>query len=102
MTVNSSGAMQQAQMRQMNGAGGAGNGGMKDIMQSLSQEERTQLREQMSSLSMEDRQKAMSQMKEVDKASMSEEDYFQSLLDILNPTKDDDSQVSASSFSIYA
>ena len=101
MTVNSTTSMQQAHMY---GAGGSGNGngGMKDIMQSLSPEERTELREQMSSLSIEDRQKAMSQMKEVDQISMSEQDYFQSLLDILNPTKDNNSQVSSSSFSVYA
>ena len=105
MTVDSSGSMQQIQMRNMYGQGGGqgnGNGQMKDIMQSLSQEDRTQLRDQMSSLSGQDRQDAIAQMQEVDKSSMSDQDYFQSLLDILNQNEETDSQISTTDFVTYA
>jgi len=75
--------------------------GMKDIMQNLSSEDRTTLRDQMQSLPKEDRIAMKEQLKEVDSTSMSSDEYFQSLLDIL--TQDDTVQEEQnSSFSVYA
>lgn len=100
MTINATNQMQQMGMQ---GAHGKGNGqhGMKDIMQSLSQEDRTQLREKMSSLSMEDRKDAIAQMKEVDKTNPPSGDYLASLLDIISTDKKESSEQSTG-FSIYA
>ncbi len=105
MTVDSSGSTQQMQMSNMYGRGGGkgnGNGGMKDIMQSLSQEDRTQLRDEMSSLSKQDRQDAIAQMQKVDKSGTSDQDYFQSLLDILNQNEEANSQTNTTDFTTYA
>jgi hypothetical protein len=49
---------------------------------------------------MEERMAMASQMKEVDKASMDEGDYIQSLLDILNADSSEESETD--SFSVYA
>lgn len=101
MDIGSYGSMQQMQMRKMDGSGGGqGQGGMKDIMQSLSTEDRATLKEQLSSMSQEERMATVSQMKEVDAASMSQKDYMQTLLDILN--KSNTSEAETEGFSVYA
>ncbi len=107
MNVSSSGSMeqmqmQQMQMRKMDGSGGGQGqgGGMRDIMQSLSPEDQDTMKAQMSSMSMEDRMSMVSQMKEVDQTSMSEEDYTQTLLDILNKNTANDAETEG--FSVYA
>jgi len=101
MDVGSCGSMQQMQMRKMDGSGGGqGQGGMKDIMQSLSSEDRTTMKESMSSLSQEDRMAAVTQMKEVDAASLSAEDYTQALLDILDQANTNEAETEG--FSVYA
>jgi len=96
--------MKPMQMGNMYGSGGAGNGngGMRDIMQSLSQDQRVQLRDQMSSLSMGDRQNLISQMQQIDKSNMSSQEYFNSLLDVINQTQNSQIQMSDNSFSTYA
>jgi hypothetical protein len=65
---------------------------MKSIMQSLSSEDRVQLQEQMSALPQEDRKAAISQMKEVDPTAISSDEYLQSLLDMITPKEDDNSE----------
>ena len=66
---------QQMQMRKMDGSGGGqGQGGMRDIMQSLSTEDRATMKESLSSMSQEDRMSAVTQMKEVDAAVLSSEE----------------------------
>jgi len=105
MTVESSGSMQemqQMQMRKMDGSGGGQGkgGGMKDIMSSLSSEDQTALKDQMSSMSMDERMSMVSQMKEVDKASMSDQEYAQTLLDILDQSTTDEAETDG--FSVYA
>ena len=57
-----------------------GDGGMKEIMQSLSPQERRTLKEQMSSLSQSDREAAIKEMKSLDPAR---EDYTTQLFSIL-------------------
>lgn len=87
MNVNSTGSMEQMQLRKMDGTGGGngkGGSGMKDIMQSLPAEDQDALKAKMSTMSMEERMAMVSQMKEVDQSSMNEEDYVKSLLDILD------------------
>lgn len=86
-------------MRKMDGSGG-GQGGMKDIMQSLSTEDRATLKDQLSSMSQDERISAITQMKEVDAATLSSEDYTKALLDILN--KANSEETVSDSFSVYA
>ena len=101
MDVGSCGSMQQMQMRKMDGSGGGqGQGGMKDIMQSLSTEDRATLKEQLSSMSMQERMSAVGQMKEVDASALSAEDYTKALLDIL--TQSDTNTAETEGFSVYA
>ena len=101
MNVNATGSMEQMQLRKMDGSGGGqGKGsGMKDIMQSLSTEDQDALKAQMGEMSMEDRMAMASQMKEIDKSSMSDEDYVQSLLDILDTKNSNDAE--SDGFSVY-
>ena len=100
-SCTSCGSMEQMQMRKMDGSGnGQGQGGMKDIMQSLSSEDKTAMKESMSSLSQEDRMAAVTQMKEVDAASLSAEDYTQALLDILDQANTNEAETEG--FSVYA
>ena len=103
MNVNATGSMEQTQLRKMDGTGGGqgkGGGGMKDIIQSLPQEDQDALKATMSEMSMEDRMAMVSQMKEVDQASMSTEDYVQSLLDILDTQNTEEAETDG--FSVYA
>lgn len=101
MEVGSYSSMQQMQMRKMDGSGsGQGQGGMKDIMQNLSTEDRATLKEQLSSMSSEDRMSAVSKMKEVDSSSMSEKDFAQTLLDILDTSITNEAE--GDGFSVYA
>jgi hypothetical protein len=104
MNVNSTGSMDQMQMqmRKMDGSGGGqGQGGMKDIMQSLSSEDQATLQEELGSMTQTERMDAISQMKSVDKTSMSDQEYTQSLLDILN--QEDETQASTTNIlSVYA
>jgi hypothetical protein len=99
MNVNASNSAQQ-----MQGSGnGQGNGGMRDVMQNLSQEDRTALKDKMSSLSQTDKQSMMSQMKQVDASSMSSQDYTKTLMDILDQSQANKTNTSnAYGFSTYA
>ena len=103
MNVNATGSMEQMQLRKMDGTGGGhgkGGGGMKEIMQALPQEDQDTLKATMSEMSMEERMSMVSQMKEVDKASMSDEDYVQSLLEILDTQNTEEAETDG--FSVYA
>ena len=84
---------------QMTQSYGNTQGGMKDIMQGLSSDDRATLREQMQSLPQEERRAMKEQLKEVDATDMSSDEYFQSLLDILTQT---DSTEESTGFSVYA
>jgi len=100
MDISATGSMQQ--MRKMDGSGnGMGNGGgngMRDIMQSLSTEDRNTLKDELSSLSQEDKASMVEQMKQIDKTDMDSADYFQSLLDILSTEETQDEEL----LSVYA
>ena len=101
MNVGSCGSMQQMQMRKMDGSGGGqGQGGMREIMQSLSVEDRATMKDSLSSMSQEERMATVSKMKEVDAASMSSEEYTQVLLDILNQSNTNEAELEG--FSVYA
>jgi hypothetical protein len=103
MDVSAYGTTQQLQMQMQGSGNGQGKGGMKDIMQSLSTEDRATMKEQLSSMSQEDRASTVSQMKEVDAASMSSQDYTKTLLDMLNQeTTNKNSTSTAFGFSTYA
>ncbi|MDQ1298029.1 MAG: hypothetical protein QG558_568 [Campylobacterota bacterium] len=79
MQVESSGQMQQTHMRKMDGSGG----GMKEMMQSMSPEDRTAFREQMSSMSEADRKTMKNQMAQMDTSNLSSSDLFQQLQEML-------------------
>ena len=106
MNVSGTGSMEQMQMRRMDGSGncegkgGGGGGGMKEMMQSLSAEDQAVMKEEMSTMTMDERMTMVSQMKEVDKASMSDDEYAQTLLDILNETETNEAEEDG--FSVYA
>ena len=102
MDVSASGSMEQMQMRKMDGSGGGQGkgGGMKEMMQSLSSEDQAAMKTEMSSLSMEDRMEKISQMKEVDKTKMTDEEYTQTLFDILDTSNTNKAE--AEGFSVYA
>jgi hypothetical protein len=105
MDVSAYGTTQQLQMQMQGSGNGQGQGGMKDIMQSLSTEDRATMKEKLSSMSQEDRASMVSQMKEVDAASMSSQDYTQTLLDMLNQESTNKKSTSSSAafgFSTYA
>jgi len=105
MNVNAaSGAYGQMNIGQMYGyasGNGSGNGqeGMKEIMQSLSNDERSAIREQMQALPQEDRLAMKEQLKAVNSTDKTSDDYFQSLLDILSQT---DEVEETTGFSVYA
>ncbi|MDD3769886.1 MAG: hypothetical protein AB7U44_03230 [Sulfuricurvum sp.] len=77
MQINSMSAMTQTQahMRKMDGSG-QGNG-MREVMQSLSEEDKTFVRQQMANLSSEDRQSFKNDLLSMDSSSMAS--YLQSL-----------------------
>jgi len=92
MEVNSTNSSLQMQMQKMDGSGsGQGQGGMKDIMQNLSTEDRNTIKGQMSSMSPEEKASMVEQMKQVDQSSMSSQDYTQTLLDLLDQSTTENS-----------
>jgi len=101
MNVNATGSIEQMQMRKMDGSGGGnGKGGMKDIMQSLSTDDQAIMKEKLGSMSMEERMAMVSQMKEVDKASMSDQEYTQTILDLIDTSNTNEAETDG--FSVYA
>ena len=104
MEIGSTGQMTQTQMRSMDGSGKGqhGNGGMKDIMQSLSQEDKMVLKDKMSALSAEDRKVAMDSMKEVDKTDLNSSDYLSELLAILDTSSTDETEQTEQITEVYA
>ncbi len=101
MDVTSTNQMQQLQMRKMDGSGGGHEqGGMKEIMQNLSTEDKNSLIEQLSSMDKDQRMQTVSEMKQLDASSMSAQDYTKALFDILDK-KNTDETVSEG-FSVYA
>ena len=98
--MNVSGAGSMEQMRAMNGQGGGQGGGMRDIIQSMSPEDQTAMKDSLSGMSQDERIAAVTQMKEVDASTMSAEEYTQTLLDILN--QDNTNEAETDSFSVYA
>ena len=77
MQINSTSAMAQTQthMRKMDGSG-QGNG-MREVMQSLSEEDKTFVREQMATMGSEDRQSFKNDLLSMDSSSILS--YLQSL-----------------------
>ncbi|MCK9454801.1 MAG: hypothetical protein WCY51_04255 [Sulfurimonas sp.] len=99
MDVTSTSSIQY--MRKMDGSGGSqGQGGMKEIMQSLSTDDKNKMIEQLSSMSKEDRAETVAQMKEVDASTLSKQDYTKELLEILD--KANTNKAENPGFSLYA
>ena len=97
----------QMQTRKMDGTGGGqgkgqgGAGGLKDVMQSLSVEDRATLQEQLQAMSSEEKKIAKEQLKSVDATNLSSEDYLNALLSTLSQS-DTTSSTSTVGFEIYA
>lgn len=68
MEINSTSTMTQMHMRKMDGSGKEN--GMREVMQSLSEEDRTLVREQMASMSSEDRQSFKNNLMTMDSTSL--------------------------------
>jgi len=104
MQVESSGQMQ---MRKMDGTGGGQGqgGGMKEMMQSMSPEDRTAFREQMSSMSETDRKSMKDQMAQMDTSKLSSEELSQELMNMLleyQNTASKNTSVAATMIDTYA
>lgn len=102
MQVESSGQMQQ-HMRKMDGSGQGS--GMREMMQSMSPEDRTAFREQMSLLSETDRQTMKDQMAQMDTKNLSSQDLSQQLMSMLleyQDTASKNTSVSAVAIDTYA
>lgn len=100
MEVSTSGQMQQMQLRKMDGTGNGQNNGMKEIMQSLSPEDRTALREQIASLSQSDRKSMKDQLSQIDTTSLSSENLAQTMFDMLNTLQISSSTETSTSMAI--
>lgn len=104
MQVNTSGQMQQTHMRKMDGSGGGQGqgGGMKEMMQSLSAEDRTAFREQMSSLSESDRKTMKDQMAQLDTKNLSSDALAQSLITMLTSLQNPNAALAEATANTYA
>ena len=100
MQVNGMGM--QGMHQYMYGASNAkGNSQMKEIMQSLSPEDRQTIRTQLQSLSPQDRQNYVSQITQLDYQNMSSSELASSIMDILG-TSTQTTSSTTSNLSIYA
>lgn len=68
MQIDSTSTMTQMYMRKMDGSGKEN--GMREVMQSLSDEDKTFVREQMASMSSEDRQNFKNELKTMDSTAL--------------------------------
>ncbi|WP_200762501.1 hypothetical protein [Nitrosophilus alvini] len=103
MQVNGMGMQNMHQNRY--GLLNGGNRDMKNIMQSLSSEDREMIKTELQSLSKEDRQSLVSQITQLDYANMDSSQLTASIMEILGEnTQTDSSSVSddESNFSTYA
>jgi hypothetical protein len=91
--------MQVGALQQINGMGD--HGGIRDIVQPLSQDDRIALQTQMRGLPSEDRKSAIESMKEIDSKSLSSANYLQSLLNAIAAAAPKEGR-SIKLFSVYA
>jgi hypothetical protein len=106
MQVNSTSQMQQMQqmhqMRMRNGQGqGAHGKGMGQIMQSLSQDQREEVSDLLQNLPQDDKKDIVSQIKDLDTQNLSQDELYQSIMDILNPNTSE-SVITPTSIDTYA
>jgi len=89
MDISATSAMQQTQMRKMDGTGGGqGNGAgkiMREMMAELPQEEREVIQGQMQVLNPTDKANMTTQMSEIDTTNKTVDDIMASIMDILKP-----------------
>ena len=102
MQVNATNQMQQMHQMQMHKGQGQGGGkGMGQVMQSLSEDQRQDISQMLQSIPQEDRKDIVSQIKSLDVSSMSQDDLYNSIKDILNPTSSENI-ITASTINTYA
>ena len=66
-------------------AQGGGNKGMGAVMQSLSTDQRKEISSMLQSLPQEDRKNVVDQIKQLDVNNLSQDELYNSIMDILNP-----------------
>ncbi len=83
----------QMQMRKMDGTGEGQmkNQGMKEVMQNLSSEDQKTIQGLMQQIPQSDRMSVKDQLKSVDSSSMTNDQYMQTLLNILDPSSSSNS-----------
>jgi hypothetical protein len=103
MQVSNSMQMQQMHQMRMQGQGQSGGHGkgMGKIMQSLTQDQREDISTQLQSLSQDDRKSMVDQIKALNTSDMSQDELYQSILEILNPQTQTNT-ITATSIDTYA
>ena len=89
MQVNStqqSQYMHQMRMQKGQGQGGHRGNGMGQVMQSLPQDQRQEVSNLLQNMPEEDRKNAVNEIKNLDTQNLTQDELYQSIMDILNPT----------------
>jgi len=103
MNVGAMGGTQNMyQYGKQGGTQGGQNAQMKDLMQSLSQEDRQALKDQLQGMSQTDRKSMVDQISQLDYTEMSSDELLSSIDSILNPSSTTDNQNSSSLLDFYA
>ncbi len=89
------------QVQQMHQGQGQGPKGMGKIMKALSPDQRQEVSQTLQSMNETDRKNAVEQLKQLDVSNLSNDQLYQSVMDILNPTTQQN-VISASSIDTYA
>ena len=84
MQIDSYGTMYQYQIKKVDGYDTGKQTGLSNIMKNLSQEQRIGLQDQMTLLNQSDRKGVIEEMSQIDKTTMSQEEYYKMLIDIVN------------------
>ncbi len=107
MKIDTNQAMQQLQMRKMDGSGGGqGNGGMGKMMREnlamLPDETQGEIKSLMQTLDPRAKQDTMTQMALIETSNMTVEDLTKAIMDMFNPTAEAEASSFPASFSAYA
>lgn len=107
MNVNSTAAMQQTQLRKMDGTGGGqGQGGMgrmmKETLSLLPEDIQADIKALMQTLEPSARQDTMKEMIQIETSNMTVEDLTAAIMDLFQPSETAEKSSFPSSFSVYA
>ena len=94
--------MYQADIYQGANSGKGAHKGMGNVMKNLSQDQRKDVSSMLQSMPQEERQSYIEQIKSLDPTSMSNDELYSSIMDILNPTTQMQSIITSTSIDTYA